>query len=114
GTHRHPRRPPRPQRRRGRASDAPAPRAGASQHPQPHPARRSGRVEHIMNTERVIDRALAHIDQDAVTQLAVDLVSISSPTGAEREVATFVAERMARGGLEVTLQDIGPTGPTPW
>ena len=61
-----------------------------------------------MNTERAIDRALAHIDQDAVTQLAVDLVSIPSPTGAEREAATFVAEHMERGGLDVTLQEIGP------
>lgn len=44
-----------------------------------------------MNPERAIDKALGRIDQDAVTRLAVDLVSIPSPTGAEREVATFLA-----------------------
>jgi len=32
-----------------------------------------------MNTERAIERALGRIDQDTVTQLAVDLVSIPSP-----------------------------------
>lgn len=61
-----------------------------------------------MNAERAIDKALGRIDQDAVTRLAVDLVSIPSPTGAERPVATFLAEHMERGGLEVTLQDLGP------
>ena len=52
--------------------------------------------------------ALSRIDSDAVTQLAVDLVSIPSPTGSERTVAAFLAERMAAGGLEVTLQELGP------
>jgi len=61
-----------------------------------------------MNIEGAIERAIAGSDQDAVTQLAIDPVSIPSPTGAEREVATFLAERMAEGGLEVTLQDLGP------
>jgi len=53
-------------------------------------------------------KALSQIDQDAVTKLAVDLVSIPSPTGSERDVATFLAEYMAAGGLEVTLQEVGP------
>ncbi len=61
-----------------------------------------------MNVDAAVQNALARIDQDAVTRLALDLVSIPSPTGAEREVATFLADRMARGGLEVTLQDLGP------
>ena len=60
------------------------------------------------NIDAAIDRALARIDQAAVTQLAVDLVSIPSPTGSERAVASFLAEHMAAGGLEVTLQDVGP------
>ena len=34
-----------------------------------------------MNTERAIERARGRIDQDTVTRLAVDLVSIPSPTG---------------------------------
>ena len=62
-----------------------------------------------MNSDRAIEQALSRIDQDVVTRLAVDLVSIPSPTGSERAVAEFVAEHMARGGLEVTLQEIGPT-----
>jgi acetylornithine deacetylase/succinyl-diaminopimelate desuccinylase-like protein len=53
-------------------------------------------------------KALSKIDSNAVTQLAVDLVSIPSPTGSERDIATFLAEYMAAGGLEVTLQDVGP------
>jgi len=55
-------------------------------------------------------KALSRIDQDVVTKLAVDLVSIPSPTGSEREVATYVADYMAAGGLEVTLQEVGPKG----
>src|SRR6266478_7581190 len=53
-------------------------------------------------------KALSRIDQDVVTKLAVDLVSIPSPTGSERELATYVADYMAAGGLEVTLQEVGP------
>jgi acetylornithine deacetylase/succinyl-diaminopimelate desuccinylase-like protein len=60
-----------------------------------------------IDTDAAIARALRHLDQNAVTQLAVDLVSIPSPTGSEREAATFLAEYMAAGGLEVTLQDLG-------
>jgi hypothetical protein len=62
----------------------------------------------VMNVERAIERALARIDPVAVTRLAVELVGIPSATGAERPVATFLAEHMERGGLEVTLQDGGP------
>jgi acetylornithine deacetylase len=61
-----------------------------------------------MDVDAAVAQALRHIDQDAVTQLAVDLVSIPSPTGSEREAATFLAEYMAAGGLEVTLQEVGP------
>ena len=57
----------------------------------------------MMNVERAIERALARIDSDAVTRLAVELVSIPSATGAERPVATFLAEHMERGGLEVSV-----------
>ena len=53
-------------------------------------------------------KALSRIDQDVVTKLAVDLVSIPSPTGSERELATFLADYMAAGGLEVSLQEVGP------
>ena len=56
-----------------------------------------------MNTERAIERALGRIDQDTVTQLAVDLVSIPSPTGAEREVASVLAERNAMNGYKMDL-----------
>src|SRR4029077_9686049 len=62
-----------------------------------------------LNIDAAIDRAPARIDQAAVTRLAVDLVSIPSPTGSERAVASFLAEHMAAGGLEVTLQEVGPT-----
>ena len=53
-------------------------------------------------------KALSRIDQDVVTKLAVDLVSIPSPTGSERELATFLADYMAAGGLEASLQEVGP------
>src|SRR5260370_10663434 len=53
-------------------------------------------------------KALSRIDQDVVTKLAVDLVSIPSPTGSEREAATYVADYMAAGGLESPLQEVGP------
>src|SRR4029077_10768354 len=53
-----------------------------------------------LNIDAAIDRALARIDQAAVTQLAVDLVSIPSPTGSERAGASFLAEHMAAGGPE--------------
>lgn len=61
-----------------------------------------------MNLDGAIGKALDAIDQDAVTRLAVDLVSIPSRTGEEAAVAEFLIDYMRRGGLEVELQAIAP------
>jgi acetylornithine deacetylase len=61
-----------------------------------------------MNLSGAIDKALNAVDQDAVTRLAVDLVSIPSRTGEEAAVAEFLVEYMRKGGLEVELQAVGP------
>jgi acetylornithine deacetylase len=62
-----------------------------------------------VNLDAAIAKALDGIDQDAVTRLAVDLVSISSRTGEEAAVAEFLVEHMRKGGLEVELQSIAPS-----
>ena len=61
-----------------------------------------------MNVDVAISKALENIDSDAVTRLAVDLVSIPSRTGDEQAVAEFLVDYMRRGGLEVELQSLAP------
>ena len=58
-----------------------------------------------LNIDAAIDRTLAQIDQAAVTQLAVDLVSIPSPTGSERAVASFLAGKLRFPDIAATVEE---------
>src|SRR5687768_15466579 len=61
-----------------------------------------------MNVDATIQRVLERISPDAITQLAVDLVSIPSRTGEEGAAAEFLADYMRKGGLDVELQPLAP------
>ena len=48
-------------------------------------------------------KAVAHLTEDHVREVLMDLVDIASPTGHESGVAHYLAERMRRSGLDVDL-----------
>ena len=44
-----------------------------------------------MHTDKsIIDKVLGYIDREELARLAMDVVSIPSPTGSEGEVARFI------------------------
>lgn len=49
-------------------------------------------------------RAAAHITTEAIRDVVVDLVDISSPTGQEAGVAHYLVDRMRKSGLDTDLQ----------
>ena len=51
-----------------------------------------------------VDKAAATVDGDELLDLTARMVDISSPTGEEREIAEFLADFMAGGGLEAHYQ----------
>jgi acetylornithine deacetylase/succinyl-diaminopimelate desuccinylase-like protein len=48
-------------------------------------------------------KAVAHITEDNVREVLMDLVDIASPTGRESGVAHYLVERMRRSGLDTDL-----------
>jgi acetylornithine deacetylase/succinyl-diaminopimelate desuccinylase-like protein len=48
-------------------------------------------------------KAVAHITEDHVREVLMDLVDIASPTGRESGVAHYLAERMHKAGLDTDL-----------
>lgn len=50
-------------------------------------------------------RASAYVDQERLVQLTCDLVDISSPTGAEQDVARFLVDHLSSAGLPARLQE---------
>lgn len=56
-------------------------------------------------------RCARHITADAVRELLADMVDIASPTGREAAMARYLADRMARAGLETHLQEVDPGRP---
>jgi acetylornithine deacetylase/succinyl-diaminopimelate desuccinylase-like protein len=60
-----------------------------------------------MLTDRgTIDKVLSHIDREELARLAMDVVSIPSPTGSEGEVARFIKDWLTKQGIEAFLQEI--------
>lgn len=53
-----------------------------------------------------IESSLARLDRAELCELVTRMVAIPSPTGDERPLATFLAERLARHGLEAATQII--------
>jgi len=60
-----------------------------------------------MRTDRdAIEKVLGHIDREELARLAMDVVSIPSPTGGEGEVARFIADWLRTQGIDVFLQEV--------
>ncbi|MSQ72273.1 MAG: deacylase [Betaproteobacteria bacterium] len=55
---------------------------------------------------RWLDASIAHIDRDKLGALVADMVAIPSPTGKERPLAEFLAERLKQNGLDGSCQQI--------
>ncbi len=55
-----------------------------------------------------LEEILENIDKDKMVQLALDMTSISSPTGKEKEMATFMYNLYREMGLKAMLQEIEP------
>lgn len=55
-----------------------------------------------------IQDLFAHQDVEAMTRVACDLVDIPSPTGEERAIGDYVAERFAELGMRVERQEVEP------
>jgi acetylornithine deacetylase len=53
-------------------------------------------------------RVLAEIRPDELTQMAVDLVNIFSPTGFELPMAEYLASRLRELGMSITQQEVEP------
>lgn len=59
--------------------------------------------------EAWLEAAWAEIDKDRLRVLAADMTSIPSPTGEERTLAEYLAERLRAAGLQGRYQPIDPT-----
>lgn len=53
-----------------------------------------------------IEKVLSHIDREELTRLAMDIVSIPSPTGSEGEVGRFIEDWLKKQGIEAFRQEI--------
>lgn len=53
-----------------------------------------------------IDKVLSLIDREELARLAMDIVSIPSPTGSEGEVARFIKDWLDKQGIQAFLQEI--------
>src|ERR1700745_3285609 len=53
-----------------------------------------------------IDQAIAAIDTDRVTELAMKLCAIPSPGGAEGAVAEAIAETLSQPGIDVHIEQV--------
>jgi acetylornithine deacetylase/succinyl-diaminopimelate desuccinylase-like protein len=53
-----------------------------------------------------LEAAWDAVDEDVLRRLAADMTGIPSPTGEERELAEFMAERLGRAGLDARYQPI--------
>ncbi len=53
-----------------------------------------------------IKKVLSYIDREELARLAMDIVSIPSPTGSEGEVAKFIRDWLEIQGIEAFLQEI--------
>jgi acetylornithine deacetylase/succinyl-diaminopimelate desuccinylase-like protein len=62
-----------------------------------------------MRTDKeTLARVLGHIDREELSQLAMDVVNIPTPTGSEAEVAKFINDWLEKQGIESFLQETEP------
>jgi acetylornithine deacetylase len=55
---------------------------------------------------RMIEDALAHLDEKSMAQLTKEMVDIPSPMGGERALAEYLADRFRAVGLRTWLQEV--------
>ena len=58
--------------------------------------------------QQTLERVLGHIDREELSQLAMDVVNIPTPTGSEEEVAKFINDWLLKQGIETFLQETEP------
>jgi acetylornithine deacetylase/succinyl-diaminopimelate desuccinylase-like protein len=56
----------------------------------------------------IIDEAMRHVDQQAMTDLVVDMINIPSPVGGERALAEYLQTRFRAAGLATRMQEVEP------
>src|SRR5688500_9541521 len=52
--------------------------------------------------------AMAHVDQEAIAKLTMEMIDIPSPMGGERDLADYLAGRFRAAGLQTKLQEVEP------
>ncbi len=57
---------------------------------------------------RMIDDAMAHIDEKVMAQLTMEMIDIPSPMGGERGLAEYLTDRFRTVGLRTSLQEVEP------
>ena len=56
----------------------------------------------------MVEDALAFVDEEAIAQLTMEMVDIPSPTGGERALAEYLADRFRAAGLQTSIQEVEP------
>ena len=53
-----------------------------------------------------IEDAIAHIDEEKIAALTMDMIDIPSPMGGEKALALYLADRFKAAGLQTRLQEV--------
>ena len=56
----------------------------------------------------MVEDALAFVDEEAIAELTMEMVDIPSPTGGERALAEYLADRFRAAGLQTSIQEVEP------
>lgn len=56
----------------------------------------------------MVEDALAHVDEEAIASLTMEMVDIPSPMGGEKALAEYLAGRFRAAGLQTWLQEVEP------
>jgi hypothetical protein len=58
----------------------------------------------------LVERALTSLSPEKLGTLCFQMTEIASPTGEERQLAEFLAERLRTAGLQVRISVVGDEG----
>ena len=56
----------------------------------------------------MVEDALALVDEEAIADLTMEMVDIPSPTGGEKALAQYLADRFRSAGLQTWMQEVEP------
>ena len=62
----------------------------------------------MQTDQATLEKVFSHIDREELARLAMDVVSIPTPTGSEEEVARFIHDWLQKQGIETFLQHTEP------